>query len=103
MKILFVAPWIPASVRPRSLVILEMLAAEHDVRFLGLMHDEEEARLAELLPVKERTLVAQPTRRFHAALRTCASNTLNEGVHTTRPIAIRKSHASASSSPTPNV
>ncbi|SCG18105.1 Glycosyltransferase involved in cell wall bisynthesis [Micromonospora echinofusca] len=60
MKILFVAPWIPASVRPRSLVILEMLAAEHDVRFLGLVHDEEEARLAELLPVKERTLVPNP-------------------------------------------
>ncbi|MFI6233400.1 glycosyltransferase family 4 protein [Micromonospora sp. NPDC050784] len=60
MKILFVAPWIPASVRPRSLVILEMLAAEHDVRFLALTHDDKEVQLAEQLPVKDRTLVANP-------------------------------------------
>ena len=60
MKILFVAPWIPASVRPRSLVILEMLAAEHDVRFLALTHDDKEVELADQLPVKERTLVPNP-------------------------------------------
>jgi glycosyltransferase involved in cell wall biosynthesis len=57
MKILFVAPWIPAPVRPRSLAFLEILSADHDVRFLALARHEEEARLADRLPVPERILV----------------------------------------------
>ncbi|MFC7548032.1 glycosyltransferase [Plantactinospora sp. GCM10030261] len=67
MKVLFVAPWIPASFRPRSLVLLDMLAAEHDIRFLGLVHDEREARLAEQLPVQHRVLV--PNTRVGSLLR----------------------------------
>jgi glycosyltransferase involved in cell wall biosynthesis len=67
MRILFVAPWIPAAVRPRSLALLRLLGADHDVHFLGLVHDPAEARLAELLPVSERTLV--PNRRMGSMLR----------------------------------
>jgi polysaccharide biosynthesis protein PslH len=60
MKILFVAPWIPSPMRPRSLAFLRMLADEHDVGFLGLVRHADEARLAEALPVRRRTLVANP-------------------------------------------
>ncbi|MEV4534299.1 glycosyltransferase family 4 protein [Asanoa sp. NPDC049518] len=57
MKILFVAPWIPAGIRPRSHTILELLAESHDVRFLGLVHDAGEAALARELPVADPVLV----------------------------------------------
>ncbi|MDQ7903120.1 glycosyltransferase [Phytohabitans sp. ZYX-F-186] len=57
MKILFVTPWVPAPVRPRSHVFLQMLAKEHDVHFLSLVKHDAEARLADELPVGERTLV----------------------------------------------
>lgn len=60
MKILFVAPWVPAPVRPRSLTFLRMLAEEHDVRFLALTRHADEARLADGLPVAGRTLVPNP-------------------------------------------
>jgi glycosyltransferase involved in cell wall biosynthesis len=60
MKILFVAPWIPSPVRPRSLAFLRMLAAEHEVHFLSLVRHEAEASLARALPVAERTLVPNP-------------------------------------------
>ncbi|GIF52134.1 glycosyltransferase involved in cell wall biosynthesis [Asanoa ferruginea] len=60
MKILFVAPWIPAGVRPRSHTILELLAEEHEVRFLGLVHDAAEVALAGKLPVADPVLVANP-------------------------------------------
>ncbi|MGW4460892.1 glycosyltransferase [Micromonospora sp. NPDC004704] len=60
MKILFVAPWVPSQLRPRSLALLQMLAADHEVRFLSLVHDEAEARLADDLPVLDRTLVPNP-------------------------------------------
>lgn len=62
MKILFVAPWVPSQLRPRSLALLQMLAADHEVRFLSLVHDEAEARLADDLPVLDRTLVPNPGR-----------------------------------------
>jgi glycosyltransferase involved in cell wall biosynthesis len=58
MRILFVAPWIPSPMRPRSLALLRMLADEHDVRFLGLVRHADEARLADALPVRRPTLVA---------------------------------------------
>ena len=61
MRILFVAPWVPAPVRPRSLALLGMLAAEHDVHFLSLVHDPAEAALAGALPVGDRVLVRNPT------------------------------------------
>jgi glycosyltransferase involved in cell wall biosynthesis len=57
MRILFVAPWIPSPVRPRSLSFLGTLAHEHDVAFLGLVRHADEARLAEALPVERRTLI----------------------------------------------
>jgi len=60
MKILFVAPWIPSPYRPRSLAFLEILAAEHDVAFLALTHDEAEIEAAGSLPVADQTLVANP-------------------------------------------
>lgn len=60
MKVLFVAPWIPASFRPRSLALLQILAAEHDVHFLGLVRHQAEARLADALPVAQRRLVTNP-------------------------------------------
>ncbi|MFY1636508.1 glycosyltransferase family 4 protein [Solwaraspora sp. WMMB335] len=57
MKILFVAPWIPSPERPRSLILLRMLAAEHEVRFLGLVRNSAERRLAAQLPVADPVLV----------------------------------------------
>lgn len=36
MRILFVAPWLPSRVRPRSLGLLQILASEHEVHFVGL-------------------------------------------------------------------
>jgi glycosyltransferase involved in cell wall biosynthesis len=60
MRILFVAPWIPSTVRPRSLAFLQMLAAEHDVRFLALTRNPAEAEASQLLPVKDRTLIPNP-------------------------------------------
>ncbi|MFI6761350.1 glycosyltransferase [Micromonospora sp. NPDC050417] len=60
MRILFVAPWVPSPMRPRSLALLRTLAAEHEVRFLSLVHNEAEVRLADDLPVPVRTLVPNP-------------------------------------------
>jgi glycosyltransferase involved in cell wall biosynthesis len=57
MRILFVAPWIPSPVRPRSLAFLHMLAGQHDVGFLALTRHDDEARLAGALPVRRATLV----------------------------------------------
>lgn len=60
MKILFVTPWVPAPIRPRSFTILRMLAEEHDVQFLSLVRHDAEAELADDLPVAARTLVPNP-------------------------------------------
>lgn len=62
MKILFVAPWVPCAVRPRSLGLLRILAEENEVMFLGLARHEAEARLADKLPVADVVIV-----RNHAA------------------------------------
>jgi glycosyltransferase involved in cell wall biosynthesis len=51
VKILYVAPWIPSALRPRSLALLDMLAAGHEVRFLALARNAAEAALADALPV----------------------------------------------------
>jgi glycosyltransferase involved in cell wall biosynthesis len=62
MKILFVAPWVPAPVRPRSLAIMRLLAEQHEVRFLGLAKDDAETALAADLPVRTTpVLVPNPT------------------------------------------
>ncbi|WP_033339164.1 glycosyltransferase family 4 protein [Catenuloplanes japonicus] len=60
MRILFVAPWIPSAERPRSLILLRMLAEEHEVRFLGLVKNDAERALAAQLPVADPVLVANP-------------------------------------------
>ncbi|WP_117210273.1 glycosyltransferase family 4 protein [Allorhizocola rhizosphaerae] len=57
MRILFVAPWIPSKIRPRSYALLHMLAKNHEVRFLGLVSSDEEVRQAQELPVERRALV----------------------------------------------
>jgi glycosyltransferase involved in cell wall biosynthesis len=57
MKVLFVAPWIPSAIRPRSLALLDMLAADHDVRFLALARHAAEAQRAYALPVARPTVV----------------------------------------------
>jgi glycosyltransferase involved in cell wall biosynthesis len=67
MKILFVAPWIPSKIRPRSLEILQMLVKEHDVRFLGLVNSDAEVRDAQELPVERKILV--PRDRFASMVR----------------------------------
>ncbi|MEV0607399.1 glycosyltransferase [Polymorphospora rubra] len=62
MKILFVAPWLPAPMRPRSLTIMRLLAEQHEVRFLGLTKNSAEATRVEHLPVQEPpVLVPNPT------------------------------------------
>ncbi|SCG66940.1 glycosyltransferase [Micromonospora halophytica] len=70
MKILFVAPWIPSKIRPRSLALLEILAKEHQIRFLGLTSSDEEVRQARELPVESTVLV--PRSRVTSMLR-CAT------------------------------
>lgn len=69
MKILFVAPWIPSKIRPRSLALLELLAKDHQIRFLGLTSSDEEVRQAQELPVESTVLV--PRNRLTSMLR-CA-------------------------------
>jgi glycosyltransferase involved in cell wall biosynthesis len=49
VKILFVAPWIPSSLRPRSLSVLSLLATEHEVHFLAAVRTDNDRRLAEEL------------------------------------------------------
>lgn len=60
MKILFVAPWVPSAIRPRSFALLSMLAADHDARFLSLVGHAEERVLADGLPTPQRTLIPNP-------------------------------------------
>lgn len=71
MKILFVAPWIPSKIRPRSLALLELLGTDHDIHFLGLTSSEEEVRQAQELPVERTVLV--PRNRAASMLRTAAA------------------------------
>jgi len=81
MKILFVAPWVPSAIRPRSLAFLQMLAAEHDVRFLALVGHSEEAHSAQWLPTAHRTLVRNP--RVGSMVRSlralCTGQSLQQG------------------------
>jgi glycosyltransferase involved in cell wall biosynthesis len=81
MRILFVAPWVPSPVRPRSLAFLRMLSAEHEVRFLALVRHTEEARLAQQLPTPHHRLV--PNGRAGSALRCvralCTGRPLQQG------------------------
>jgi len=57
MKVLFVAPWIPSKIRPRSLELLNMLVKDYEVRFVGLVSSDDEERQAAELPVEHRVLV----------------------------------------------
>ncbi|MDG4808165.1 glycosyltransferase [Micromonospora sp. WMMD1120] len=70
MKILFVAPWIPSKIRPRSLALLHILARDHQIRFLGLTSSDEEVRQAAELPVESTVLV--PRNRVASMIR-CAT------------------------------
>lgn len=76
MKVLFVAPWVPSTIRPRSFAFLGMLAAEHDVHFLALARHGKEERLAQSLPAADRLLVRNP--RVGSMLRTLKA--LRDGV-----------------------
>jgi len=80
MKILFVAPWIPSSHRPRSLAFLEILAAQHEVAFLAMPHNEGEVERANSLPVADRTLVPNP--RAGALTRSLKSLVTGESLQT---------------------
>jgi glycosyltransferase involved in cell wall biosynthesis len=69
MKILFVAPWIPSRVRPRSLGILRELARHHEVAFVGLDMPGEITDDLLALPLAQVELVTQsPTRAKARAL-----------------------------------
>jgi glycosyltransferase involved in cell wall biosynthesis len=88
MRILFVAPWVPSAIRPRSLAFLQMLAGEHDVRFLALVHHAEEAHSAQRLPTAHRTLVPNPrvgsmVRSLHAL---CTGRSLQQGYASPRSL-----------------
>jgi polysaccharide biosynthesis protein PslH len=80
MKILFVAPWIPSSHRPRSLAFLEILAEQHDVAFLAMPHNEGEVAQANTLPVVDRTLIPNP--RAGAMARSLRSLVTGESLQT---------------------
>ena len=80
MKILFVAPWIPSSHRPRSLAFLEILAAQHEVAFLAMPHNEGEVAQASSLPVADRTLIPNP--RSGAMARSLKSLVTGESLQT---------------------
>jgi glycosyltransferase involved in cell wall biosynthesis len=71
MRILFVAPWVPSAVRPRSLGLIRLLAEQHEVMFLGLARHDREARLVQDLPIVDGTIIANrrvgsTTRSIHA-------------------------------------
>lgn len=80
MKILFVAPWMPSTYRPRSLAFLEILAEEHEVAFLALTHDDNEVREAEALPVANRSLV--PNTKAGAMVRSLRSLVTGQSLQT---------------------
>ena len=68
MRILFVAPWIPSDLRPRSLSLLSVLAAEHEVHFLAPARTQTDRRLAEeLVGCASVTLVGD--RRWRSVVR----------------------------------
>jgi glycosyltransferase involved in cell wall biosynthesis len=71
MKILFVAPWIPSKIRPRSLALLELLGKDHQIHFLGLTSSAEEVQQAQELAVERTVLV--PRNRATSMLRTAAA------------------------------
>lgn len=80
MKILFVAPWIPTRMRPRSHTILELLAEAHEVRFLGLVHDDAEATLARELQVADPVVV--DNRRWGRLARSARSLVTGQSLQT---------------------
>lgn len=51
MKILFIAPWLPSVIRPRSLAILRELVIQHEVGFCGLTSSAERIDDLERLPI----------------------------------------------------
>jgi polysaccharide biosynthesis protein PslH len=68
MKVLFVSPWVPSPIRPRSFALLQMLTESNDVRFLALARHRKEERSARNLPTPQRLLVRN--RRIGSMVRT---------------------------------
>jgi hypothetical protein len=49
MRVLFVAPWIPSPLRPRSLSLLDALSVDHEVHFLAPVRTKADSLLAKQL------------------------------------------------------
>ncbi len=62
MKVLFVAPWVPSILRPRSLSVLTALHEEYEVHVLALVRTAAERELAASLPAASVTLVPNSVR-----------------------------------------
>lgn len=67
MKILFVAPWVPTTVRPRSRRIIEILARHHEVHVVCVAWSEDDVAQAWDLPAASVRVVRQ--RPLRGALR----------------------------------
>lgn len=59
MKILFVAPWVPTTRRPRSMGILKALSRHHDVTVLASAWSHGEALEAEYIPANRVEIVTE--------------------------------------------
>lgn len=69
MKVLFVAPWLPSKVRPRSLEILKTLCSSHDVWFVGLENPGDRYEELHQVHLARTTIVhARPLRNAVRAL-----------------------------------
>ncbi|WP_273653630.1 glycosyltransferase [Cellulomonas fimi] len=54
MRVLVVTPWVPGPMRPRSLYLIERLAAEHEVTLVAATWSTEDERALESVPVHRR-------------------------------------------------
>lgn len=73
MRILFVAPWVPSRVRPRSLELLRHLSSVHQVYFVGLRSSDDRVEDIQHLPLAGAEIVGfskfrGATRAFFALL-----------------------------------
>ena len=71
MRILFIAPWVPSHVRPRSLGLLRILAERHDVWVVAADTGHEHAAALRELPLAGVEIV--PVRRLPALARVLAA------------------------------
>ena len=68
VKIVFVAPWVPCQMRPRSLAILTSLARDHEVHLLALYRNKAEASLVNDLDTAIRVTLVR-NGRFSSIIR----------------------------------